>query len=78
MSPLNIHFLLYVYAFVRDEDWMLNFNENEMAITYLLDNGLIQCNCSTDKAYKLTEKGECYVDFIINIPLPVSTWSIPE
>lgn len=75
-APVLIEFMLacYAKAYPAEEIGPACWNSpvgKEMR-KWLLDNDLI------DKDDRATERGEAWVKFIIDTPLPVAEWTLPE
>lgn len=68
MTPKDIHALLCMHA----------TGEAPGEITSLLHDGLISQEELFKDGWKLTPKGQCYINALTSIPLPIETWSIPD
>ena len=80
MTPYEINVLLYYYSRVDDhEDIHRQPPIWEPTIEALMADGLLQCAGDGERAYKLTERGEAYIDALQRVPPPEQRWvMLPE
>lgn len=76
MTPIQIELLLKVYYLAEPQDvaeWHTKAGIN--AVSFLKDRSLIDYN---GESYSITARGLAFVEYIINLPLPVRrcTWEI--
>lgn len=79
MSPLEIHCLLEYYA-MPDGSPDVHYR-HPMAIEGLSAAGLLEKHVSGDSdkpMYQLSKRGAAYVAHLIDMPLPVPVWVLPE
>jgi hypothetical protein len=76
VPPIKISFMLACYAYPEPADILGITQWNSMAgcetRKWLQDNGLV------NGEYRITEKGEAWVKFICETPLPVMRYSLPD
>ena len=69
MSPLQIKIILHYYEIVGDYD--ADKSTQELADMDMLERAYDKTN-----TWKLTKRGQCYVDYILSVPLPEQTYVI--
>lgn len=72
--PIKISFMLACYVSPEPHRYVLGAWDSEAGIEtrqWLRDNGLI------DESDRATDKGEAWVQFICDTPLPVAKWVMP-
>lgn len=81
MTPLQIEILLHYYAISED------YREGDFSAPAVRDAidefrhelNLLELDASDgEREYKLTRRGEFYIESLLKIPLPVSEWKIPD
>lgn len=85
MSPLQIEILLWYHARACD------FRDGEMTATavrdaidnFLKGDNLLEPigsarNAGDHRTYRLTARGEFYVEALMTLPLPICRWEIPQ
>ena len=84
MSPLNIHILLEIYAFVRTDDCPYFKKYERIRSTFveeLVRDGLIKPvdpKKLGDLPFEVTRKGHVYIDAMCNTPMPYQDWVMPK
>ena len=78
-SPLFIECVLkahYLPVFEYDGANVAKCN----CVRTLVANGILDPNVAIDKSisYTLTEKGEVFLDMILNTPYPIEVWADPR
>lgn len=87
MSPVMIRALLEIHALPRKTDHSDAVNGS--TTTELLNLGLIEdmrvdssdgevVLGEDDTPYNTTSKGKCYINALINLPIPEQVWVIPD
>jgi hypothetical protein len=87
MTPVQIRILIHAYyecepfppdappAVLDGIDWLVR---NGMIETVPEDRPVTVTTVPSLPVYRTTAKGNCFVDHIRKLPLPVETWGIPE
>ncbi len=70
MTPLQIEILFHCCVI---EPSGLVASRDDEAITFLLNNGLVE---ASGNYYTTTDKGDAFVSYICSLPLPVEKWTI--
>lgn len=78
-SPLLIECVLKAHYLPLFEYDVTNKAKCDYVRT-LVANGILGPNVAIDKSisYKLTEKGEVFLDMILNTPYPIEVWADPR
>ena len=78
-SPLLIECLLKAHYLPVFEYDGANQSKHD-CIRTLVANGILDPNVAIDKSlsYTLTEKGEVFLDMILNTPYPIEVWGDPR
>lgn len=74
VSPLCIRLMIACYAFPEPKDVIPEWNNDicHSLRNYLLGHGLI------DEKFRATPRGEAWVKFICQTPLPEQIWKLPQ
>lgn len=77
MTPLQIELLLHIYA--RRGPLNLPMPVHHEAIEGFKKDRLIEMTepVTGEHPYRLTERGEAYVQALLSLPLPVAVWQMP-
>lgn len=79
MSPLGITMMIHFYA--RPEPWKNKSPAYEQLVKQFLEDGLIttEITChDSDADYEATERGEAYIQFLMDVSIPVIKWELPK
>lgn len=81
MTPLQIKMVLHYYAIAEPYALLDPAHANSDAVctqrALLCSDGLIEAIAGSPSGYRITPRGEAYVDAVCATPLPVSKWVIP-
>jgi len=83
VTPFVFDILVHYYVSVGPYDRNRNPSAIEAAEKYLVGAGLLEAAAPYDQEnfkskYKATDKGAFWIDAVLNTPLPVPKWVIPE
>jgi hypothetical protein len=79
-APITIKFMLVCYTSplpaeeIGENEW--NSPAGREATEWLFEKGLVEG--SSRNSLRATEKGEAWVKFICETPLPVQKWELPK
>lgn len=77
MTPLQLSILIHYHSLLGDfRD--LDAPAVADAMNRFCDDGMIEYYIFNSTKFRITEKGNFFVDYLCTIPLPVSIWKIPE
>lgn len=74
MTPLEIQMLLHFY--VTSEPWTEWHSSQESALCMFVARELVTGN--QHEGVRLTSRGKAYVEFLMDMPLPVMEWRLPS
>ena len=75
MTPLEIDMMLHFYCRADSYPWR-GAPAEQAALQRFREEGLVVEPLNVDKV-KLTDRGRAYVNFLMDMPLPVAKWSLP-
>lgn len=78
MTPLEIGMLLHIYA--RADPLPLRSPVHHETLSQFMGDELITVRETCEEGrhpYDLTERGRCYVEALMNVPLPRQEWVVP-
>ena len=81
MTPLQIKMVLHYYAIAEPYALLDPAHAKSAAVcaqrALLCSDGLIEATAEAQSGYRITPRGEAYVDALCAMPLPVSKWVMP-
>lgn len=85
MTPFELDILLHYYGHADDHPVVENnppvWRETLDAFKserLLQDEPCVAPPGYPQRTYRLTERGQAYVAFVLAVPLPITTWRLPE
>lgn len=81
MTPLQIKMMLHYYAIAEpyakdDPDHACSRAVFEQRGFLIRENMIVE-DCAADSGYRVSPRGEAYIDALCKMPLPMSVWVMP-
>jgi predicted transcriptional regulator len=76
MTPLAVGILLHFYTTPAEYPGLHN-NPQQEIIKDFIDNGIIVKFGTNDTRYRVTKKGEAFIEMILSTPYPIRTFVNP-
>jgi len=72
MSPLQIRILLHYHSHIDD------YAGGELGsfVNELVNMDMLERACESKRYWKLTNRATAYIEYILNVPLPIQEWKI--
>jgi hypothetical protein len=78
LTPLHVEIMLWYNSRAEDMENLRAPAVNEY-LRYLMAEGMITAeNAISTRSYKLTEKGQVWLEAVLRLPFPVQRWEIPS
>ncbi len=74
MTPLHLNILLHYYS--HDDDWVMPTQTHLDYAQNHLDDGMLTKDHNRKTKLAITDKGRFFIDYILSLPLPESSYTI--